>query len=90
MSEFEPMKVRWLDAKADSSFRTPAGCKTLVPAEICSIGWVFELEDRVIIAQDYYPNGSTQAEGYTYSFVVPRACILEIARLEVKGEKATD
>ena len=90
MSEFIPMRVRWIDARADSSFLTPAECKALKPVEIWSIGWVCEFEDRVVIAQDYHPRSFTQAEGYGSSFVVPRAGILEIVGLEVKGEKATD
>ena len=87
MSEFIPMKVRWIDARANSSFLTPGECKALKPAEIWSAGWVYEFEDRVVVAQDYYPETFDQAEGYRFGFVIPRVCILELVRLKEEQEE---
>lgn len=73
------MVVTWIDAAHSGGTYNPQE----FPADfscinIKTVGWGYELEDRVVIAAEQYFRDSGVVDSYRHLFAIPRECIKNI------------
>jgi len=50
--------------------------------DIKTVGWGYDLEDRVVIAAEHYFKADGTAESYRHLFAIPKECIKNIEVLD--------
>lgn len=90
MLEHEILVVRWVDASSSSRIFSPEEFREYECVVMETIGWGYELEDRVVLAGDYYPSIPEKGQVAQYRVVsnIPKACIKSIKRARI--EEVTD
>ena len=83
MAEHKLLCVTWVDSRKSGNIFTPEEMKKFFCVIIQTVGWGYELEDRVILASEYYRDiPDTQAEGYREVCCIPKECIKQIIELK--------
>ena len=71
--------VKWIDARKSGGIFTPEEMRDYPCAIIESVGWGYELDDRVVLAMEYYPDvADVQKEQFREIATYPRQCILSV------------
>jgi len=84
MNKHKILVVRWVDARGQDGFFSPGEFKEFTCIEMETVGFGYELDDRVVLASDYYPSRENQKEGYRGVSNIPKKCIKSIQKLEEK------
>lgn len=86
MPKHEILVVQWVDACSSTKLFSPEEFREYECVVIETIGWGYELENRVVLAGDYYPAipEKGQVEQYRVVSNIPKECIKSIKRVRVK------
>lgn len=73
------MVVTWVDCAYNSSGTyTPQEFSDFVCANIKTVGWGYEMDDRVVIAAEHYFRSDGKVDAYRHVFAIPRECVKNI------------
>ena len=80
-SNHKLLAVYWEDSRRSSDMYSPEELKEFPCAYIWTIGFGYELEDKVVLASEFYPELTEQKEMYRNVYSIPKTCILQVITL---------
>ncbi len=79
------MIVTWIDCTWNASdVYSSQELKDFLCKNIKTVGWGYELEDRVVIAAEHYFKADGTIESYRHLFAIPKECIKNIEVLDAE------
>lgn len=85
MDEHKLLSVTWVDSRRSREIHSPEEFRTFPCAIIETVGWGYELKDRVVLASEYYLKiPDDQVESYRCIYSIPKECIKVIKEYQEK------